>query len=194
MQTGRVKTIVLTGGPCAGKTTLTQVIARVFHQDVVVVPEAASLLFSGGFPRWMEANVKKATQRAIFHVQRELESAFCAKYPDKVLILDRGTVDGAAYWPDTPEDFFHSLGTTLADELGRYDRVLYLESAAKEDYLANLKKNPNRNEDWDEAMRLNERTRSLWSIHPQMVRISKERSFGVKISEVLDLVGKAIKG
>ena len=45
------KKIVLTGGPCAGKTTLTQVIAKAFPKHIVIVPESASLLFSGGFPR-----------------------------------------------------------------------------------------------------------------------------------------------
>ena len=44
--------IVLTGGPCAGKTTMAQILSRAFHGSVVNVPESASLLFSGGFPRF----------------------------------------------------------------------------------------------------------------------------------------------
>ncbi|PMY18520.1 hypothetical protein C1X37_33905, partial [Pseudomonas sp. FW305-3-2-15-A-R2A1] len=63
-----VRKVVLTGGPCAGKTTLTQVIARVFQKHVVIIPEAASLLFTGGFPRWPELEASHATQRAIYHV------------------------------------------------------------------------------------------------------------------------------
>ncbi|MDR3608570.1 MAG: ATP-binding protein [Oligoflexia bacterium] len=189
----QIRKIVLTGGPCAGKTTLTQVIERVFHEDVVVVPEAASLLFSGGFPRWREPEARRAVQRAIYHVQCELEAAFSARYPDKVLILDRGTVDGAAYWTEGTQDYFRSLGTTLTRELTRYDRVLYLESAAEADYLAHVKNNPNRTETWEEAQRLDRQTQQLWAKHPHMSLVRNERSFGLKISEVLGLVEKAIR-
>src|SRR5579862_2997894 len=106
MNPSKTRKIVLTGGPCAGKTTLTQVISRVFHQDIVVVPEAASLLFTGGFPRWAEPEARRATQRTIYHVQSGLEAAYASKYPDKILVLDRGTIDGAAYWTDGTDDFF----------------------------------------------------------------------------------------
>ena len=41
----------------------------------MVVREAATLLYSGDFPRSATAGVKKATQRAIYHVQRNLEDA-----------------------------------------------------------------------------------------------------------------------
>ncbi|MGZ3695296.1 MAG: AAA family ATPase, partial [Bdellovibrionota bacterium] len=44
--------IVLTGGPCAGKTTMVKMIEQAFPASVVGVPEAASLLFNGGFPRF----------------------------------------------------------------------------------------------------------------------------------------------
>ena len=189
-----IKKIVLTGGPCAGKTTLTQVIAKVFHLEVVVVPEAASLLFSGGFPRWQLPDAIEATQRAIYHVQSGLEAAYSAKYPDKILVLDRGTIDGAAYWTKGPEDFFLKLGTSLQDELDRYDRVIYLESAAEQDYLTNVKLNPNRNESWEEAHRLDILTEQLWSRHPRMSLVKNQKSFGVKISEVLASISETIRG
>lgn len=43
--------IVLTGGPGAGKTTAADLYRRQIGEDVVVVPEAATLLHLGGFPR-----------------------------------------------------------------------------------------------------------------------------------------------
>ena len=184
----KVRKIVLTGGPCAGKTTLTEVIARVFHSEVVVVPEAATLLFRGGFPRWTETLVVEATQRAIYRVQLELEEAYSVRHPGKVLVLDRGTVDGAAYWPEGPLKFFEAMNSSLESELTRYSRVLYMESAAKESYLIHKMKNPNRIENWEEAQRLDIETRKLWTSHPQMSVIHNEVSFGSKITQVLDLV------
>ena len=186
------KKIVLTGGPCAGKTTLAQVIARIFENDVVVVPEAASMLFSGGFLRWPEIEARKATQRAVFRTQRELEAAYAAHFPSKILILDRGTVDGASYWPSGSADFFKGLDTTLAQELNRYDRVIYLESASEKDYLANQKKNPNRIESWEEAAQLDQENKKLWNQHSRISLIRNERSFGVKIAEVLEIISQEI--
>lgn len=185
-----IKKIVLTGGPCAGKTTLTRVIEQVFHDQVVVVPEAASMLFSGGFRRWPEPQAQDATQRAIYSVQCELESAYGTHFPGKVLIMDRGTLDGAAYWSTGSKDFFSGIGSSLEMELQRYDLVLYLESAGKEDFLLNTSKNPNRHETWEEARALDEQTRALWSKHPFLLTIHNRHSFDFKISQTLKLISQ----
>lgn len=145
------KRIVLTGGPCAGKTTLVGVIEHTYQGLVAVVPEAASILFSGGFPRWSEEGSKQATQRAIFYVQRQLECTYASKFPERMFIQDRGTIDGAVYWPKGVDDFFSTLNTTLSEQLSHYHRVIYLQSASRENYLAHVKSNPNRTESWEEA-------------------------------------------
>ena len=65
--------IVLTGGPGGGKTTAADLFRREIGEKVVVVPESATLLFSGGFPRSTQPAAASAAQQAIFHVQRHLE-------------------------------------------------------------------------------------------------------------------------
>lgn len=182
------KKIVLTGGPGAGKTTLIQVIAKAFPERVAVLPEAASLLFLGGFPRWSEPEAKMAAQRAIYHVQLELEAAYRAKYPDHFLILDRATIDGAAYWPTIPADFFAAVGSSHERELARYDKVIYLECAGAKSYNVNLHKNPARTETWEEAKSLDDKTKQLWARHPDFHVLTNQRNFGVKIAEVLGLL------
>lgn len=184
--------IVLTGGPCAGKTTLAEMLARAFQHSVVHVPEAASLLFTGGFPRFPERAAREATQRAIFHVQKELEAAYAARFPDRALVLDRATIDGAAYWPEGSDAYFQALGTTIDAELASYDRVIYLESAPEKDYLVHKAANPHRLEDWAEAKRLDLETQRLWSKHPAFVLIRNQRSFAHKVAEVLGAVAGAI--
>lgn len=181
--------IVLTGGPCAGKTTITQVIGRAFPQKIATIPEAATILFSGGFPRWPEKVAIEATQRAIYHLQLELEAAFEAKYPNGILVLDRATVDGAAYWPNGPEDFFQKMGTTLEAELKRYNKVIYLESASEADYLLHKRKNLNRHESWDEAHKLDLVTKQLWTQHPLYTEIPNRKAFSAKVNDVLSEVG-----
>ena len=66
--------IVLTGGPSAGKTSAVDIMHRSDSSRTVVVQEAASLLYRGGFPRSKENLHMICQQRAIFHVQRELEN------------------------------------------------------------------------------------------------------------------------
>lgn len=65
--------IVLTGGPGGGKTTAADLFRREIGERVVVVPEAATLLFSGGFPRSPEIHARRSAQCAIYHVQRNAE-------------------------------------------------------------------------------------------------------------------------
>jgi predicted ATPase len=46
------KTIVLTGGPGAGKTAvLERLVRQEFCAHIQVLPEAAGIVFGGGFPR-----------------------------------------------------------------------------------------------------------------------------------------------
>jgi predicted ATPase len=104
--------IVMTGGPGGGKTTAADLFRREIGERVVVVPESATLLFSGGFPRTDEPKARASAQCAIYHVQKGLEDVQSARYPDRILLCDRGTVDGAAYWPSGADDFFTAVGST----------------------------------------------------------------------------------
>jgi predicted ATPase len=172
--------IALTGGPGGGKTTAADLFRREIGDSVVVVPEAATLLFSGGFPRASAPLARKSAQQAIYHVQTQLENVKAALYPDRVLLCDRGTVDGAAYWPDEPGGFFDAVGTTARAELERYDAVLFFESAAVGD-ISIEGGNPTRIESNAEAVLLDQRLRDLWSKHPRFAVVPHHPSFVKKI-------------
>jgi predicted ATPase len=123
-----LKRVVLTGGPGAGKTAVLELIRQSLCEHVVVLPEAAGIVFGGGFPRTQSVPVRSAAQRAIFFVQRELEAAAGSTNP-AIVLCDRGTVDGAAYWPG-PDTLWSSVGVTRADEIARYDTVIHLRTPA----------------------------------------------------------------
>ena len=173
--------IVLTGGPGGGKTTAADLFRREIGEQVVIVPEAATLVFSGGFPRCAGPPGAYAAQRAIFHVQRNLEDVQSSLYPDRILLCDRGTVDGAAYWPGAPGEFFEALDTTLVLELGRYDGVIFFESAAVGG-MGIEGGNPVRNESLEEAVVLDGKLRKLWEQHPRFILVRHNPSFFKKIS------------
>lgn len=173
--------IVLTGGPGGGKTTAADLFRREIGERVVIVPEAATLLFSGGFPRVTEPGARRAAQCAIYHVQRNLENVQSARFPERILLCDRGTVDGAAYWPDDPAGFFAAVGTTEAEELARYDAVIFFESAAVGG-VAVEGGNPARIESNAEAVDLDRRLRAIWSKHPRFAIVQHNASFFKKLT------------
>lgn len=184
--------VVVTGGPGAGKTTAADLFRRELGERVVVVPEAATMLFSGGFPRDGIAEVQRAAQTAIFHVQRNLEDIQSATYPARVLLCDRGTVDGAAYWPADPHEFFASVGTTLQTELARYDEVIFFETAA----VGGLDiegGNPTRVESTAEAVALHRALLALWSQHPRFTFVPHDPSFLRKITAGLAVLGGIVE-
>jgi predicted ATPase len=173
--------IVLTGGPGGGKTTAADLFRREIGERVVIVPEAATILFQGGFPRSREVHALRLAQSTIFHVQQNLEDVQAALFPGRTLLCDRGTVDGAAYWPGTPDEYFAAVGTTLEAELRRYDAVIFFETAAIAGYSIEGG-NPVRNESLAEAVELDARLRALWSPHPRFILVRHNPSFFKKIS------------
>lgn len=182
--------IVLTGGPGGGKTTAADLLHRELDDRVVLVPEAATILFEGGFPRVGDPDVQRAAQRAIFQVQSNLEDVKRSLYPDLTLVCDRGTVDGAAYWPEVSggaEGFFTDLGTSLEAQLDRYDLVVFFETAATGGRPIRIG-NRHRIESNEEAVALDHRLRAVWSQHPRFHLIPNRASFLAKMNEALDLL------
>ena len=189
--TRRPLRIVLTGGPGGGKTTAADLFRREIGDRVVIVPESATTLFAGGFPRVTETDAQRSLQRAIFEVQRGLEDVQSALYPDRILLCDRGTVDGAAYWPEGPDGFFEKMGSTHTIELARYDAVLFFETAAVGG-IAFEGGNRYRTESNDEALELDRRLRALWSMHPRFHLVPHNASFLRKINVGLAILESVV--
>lgn len=184
--------VVVTGGPGGGKTTAIDLFRREIGDEVVVVPEAATILYTGGFPRSEEVEVRQAIQNAVYHVQINLEAAQAAHYKSHVLLCDRGTIDGAAYWPGESQEFFTSLGTSLQDELARYDAVLFFETAA----VGGIEiegGNPLRIESLQQAILLDEKLKSLWSQHPRFTFVPHDVSFIKKINVGLSELSRIVE-
>lgn len=177
--------IVLTGGPGGGKTTAADLMRREVGDRIVIVPEAATMLFSGGFPRDSEVHARRSVQTAIYHVQRNLEDIHSALYSDRILLCDRGTLDSAVYWPeDGNGDFYDSLSTSFEDELARYDAVIFFETAA----VGNLSiegGNPTRTESIEEAVELDRQLQRIWEKHPNYNFIGHESSFMKKLQNAV---------
>ncbi len=172
--------IVVTGGPGGGKTTALDLFRRELKEKIASVPEAATMIFSGGIERSLDDEVTCAQQIAIFNLQRNLEDVQRKMYPDCLILCDRGCLDGLAYWPGSEEDFFKTMNTSLEDELSRYDAVIFFETAAKsgQEIKSN---NPIRNESEKRAIILDERLQQIWSQHPNFNLVGSSESFIKKV-------------
>ena len=183
--------VVLTGGPGAGKTALLELIRQSFCSHVKVLPEAAGVVFGGGFPREDDPACRRAAQRAIFHVQRELESAGDSHNP-AIVLCDRGTVDGLAYWPGPPEEFWSSLGTTVDGELRRYDAVIHLRTPAPEHGYNH--QNPLRTESATAAAEIDARILQVWQLHPRRFTVESSAEFFEKAARALEILRGELPG
>lgn len=153
-----------------------------FCRHVRILPEAAGVLFSGGFPRSAAPGKLRAVQRAIFRIQRELEAS--VEDEDLAIVLcDRGTVDGAAYWPG-PDSFWDEMGTTPAAEFARYDAVIHLRTPT--DAMGYDFSNPLRVESPIEASRIDARIAELWRGHPSWIEIPAMDDFLAKARRTMD--------
>ena len=182
--------VVLTGGPGAGKTAVLEIVRRHFCEHLAVLPESASIIFGGGFPRWPTDGGRRAAQRAIFHVQTELERLAEEEKSAAVTLCDRGTVDGAAYWPGSPESFFASVGTTQQEQLARYDAVIHLQTPPLDGGYN--RSNPLRIESAAEAMQIDAVIAALWSAHPRRFVVASSDDFLDKAARALGLLREEV--
>jgi hypothetical protein len=86
--------VVLTGGPGAGKTAVLELIHKALCAHVKVLPEAAGVVFGGGFPREDDPGASEPRNAPIYHVQREFEATGDA-HNAAVVLCDRGSRAGA---------------------------------------------------------------------------------------------------
>jgi hypothetical protein len=155
-----------------------------------VVPEAATQIYDKLQTRWDKLDLpgRRDVQRMIYALQIEQEARIERMFPGKTLLLDRGTVDGAAYWPEGPDDYWRDLKTTLEAELARYDAVLFLETAAAKGIYDGDASNACRFEDPAGALRSQQILMQLWEKHPRVIHIPACDDIDEKIDAVKETI------
>jgi predicted ATPase len=182
----RTKLIVITGGPGAGKSAVLEMAKKIFKGNTIILPEAASIIYGGGFFRLPSVSAKAATQRAIYHVQHEMENVVLGEKQWAIGLCDRGTLDGLSYWPLPEQEFWKSLNSTLKEEYARYHAVIHMHSPTDE--MGYNHQNPLRIETALEAHLLDERIAQIWGKHPRYHSIKSNESFLTKAQMALDII------
>lgn len=202
-----IKRIVLTGGPCAGKTTALVRITEYFSNrgyKVFTIPEVPTLFSLGGWS-YLTPNrdLYYEGERAILETQLALEDSFmrlaetCQK--PVLIVCDRGTLDISAYIsPEMWNDITAKAGTDTNALRNRYDAVLHLVSAADgaEQYYTTAT-NAIRYEQMNEeglriARELDKKVIKAWTGHPHLRVINNNDDFNAKLNRVLKEIAHVI--
>lgn len=200
-----VKKIVLTGGPCAGKTTalvrIEQNLISLGYKVFVVGESATELIKSGVRPFGDKCLNLVEFQKIIMLYQLQKEDVYnkvLEQYTNDnvVIIYDRGLLDNKAYITDKEfkevlNYISYNKGKKICEEglLDRYDMVIHLVTAAdgiKESYT--LENNCTRTEGIEEAIDLDKRTKNAWIKHSNLKIINNEETFDIKINNVIQKI------
>ena len=189
----KITKIVLTGGPCAGKTTAMNWIQNNFVKQgykVIFIPETATELITSGFAPW-DTRTNIDFQDIVLNLQLEKEKIFetaVKSLPNEkiLLVCDRGILDNKAYM--SKKDFNNLLKKNRLDEIqlrDSYDAVFHLVTAAKgaKEYY-NLD-NEARTETIEEASRLDDLLISSWTGHPHLRIIDNSCDFEEKMKRLM---------
>jgi thymidylate kinase len=185
--------IVLTGGPCGGKTSALSRVKEYFEKKgkkVVCLTETASELLR-------EGKIPCGKTAVSFHaelVKRQIAKEELASFCD-IVVCDRGALDIRAYLSESEfAEVMEITGSTASELLLRYDAVFHLVTAAngaeKEYTLSN---NNVRSEDAEQAKKLDEKSFAAWAEHKNHTVIDNSTDFNGKMARLISKIEEILK-
>lgn len=186
--------IVITGGPCAGKTTgmsyLEQELSKMGYKIVFLNESATEIILNGLGPGANKTNLD--FERNIIKLQVEKEKLYmeyCKNLPYEniLLVCDRGVMDCKSYMSDF--EFNEALKQLNLDKIqvrDNYDAVFHLVTAAKGAESAyTLSNNQARRETIEEAIIADTKTMNAWTGHPHFRAIDNSTDFETKLKRLV---------
>ena len=202
-----IKRIVLTGGPCAGKTTALVRVIEHFSSlgyKVFTIPEVPTLFTQAGM-NYLTKNhgFFYEGEKATLEIQLALEDKFLRMAQECtepcIIVCDRGAMDISAYMaPEMWTEITRSVGTSTPELRERYDAVLHLVSAADgaEQYYTTAN-NAQRYEQMNEeglriARSLDKKVIHAWKGHPHLRVINNHDDFDAKMRRVIKEISSVL--
>jgi predicted ATPase len=189
------KIIVLTGGPCGGKTTLIkELINNPLSKDkFVTIPEAISYVL-----QTKTSPEEKIFQKLMVEIQLAMENALDKCFDQgKIFICHRGSLDPLAYWQNNnwvDNEFFSFTQSSLIEHYERYHSVIHLQTAAINaiDYY---KQYPiaHRHETAEQSSKLDNLLANVWKDHPNYYLVESNVDWERKRNIFLNLINEICK-
>jgi len=199
----KVWKLVLTGGPCGGKTTGQARLSTFFENlgwKVYRVPETSNVLLPGGV-NFAELSPQAAEnfQENLLKTMLQIETAFfdLADQSSRncLIICDRGAMDASAFI--SRDQWEHILAKNGLDEVeirdNRYNQVIHMVTAAKgaEEFYS-IEDHPSRSEGVELARQLDTRAAEAWVGHPYVDMVDNSSDFDTKINSLISKVAWSI--
>eukprot|EP00927_Polykrikos_kofoidii_P027148 TRINITY_DN23997_c0_g1_i1.p1 TRINITY_DN23997_c0_g1~~TRINITY_DN23997_c0_g1_i1.p1 ORF type:complete len:289 (-),score=59.20 TRINITY_DN23997_c0_g1_i1:245-1111(-) len=208
-----VKRIVVTGGPCGGKSSALSSLGdamKALGIDVYLIPEVPTVLLGGGcvFPGSGGGQKLVDFETALIQLQLQHEKSFTdiarSTGRPSVIFCDRGVMDIAAYLPkESWEEILAAQRMTESSILARYDAVMHLVTAAdgaEAFYKSGSTKDDSgkdvyRQETPEQARKLDEQVLTCWSKHPKVCRVANlNDGFEGKLKRATDFAVEVVGG
>jgi len=198
-----VHMIVLTGGPCSGKSSSLAYLTEKLSDHgylVFVIPETATLIATNGIDRRKMDRTSQVVmyEEAVLDLQLSFEEtykrAISRIFPErkKVILLDRGVMDIKAFVPR--DDFLKMLKRKGLNEItlrDRYHGVIHLVTAAEgAAAFYTAANNGARIETPEEAIRIDRTIRESWLGHPRFKVIDNRGDFEDKIARAFGAISQ----
>lgn len=193
--------IVLTGGPCAGKTTT---IAKVKEDlenlgyHVLLLNECATEVINGGIRPFGDNQVSVFDfQNEVLNLQLFKEKRYLDiidKLPEDtncIILSDRGIMDSKAYLGSELFTKLLDQNNLKEDDLGQqYDMVIHLVTVAanNQNKYNNSTNSARFEEDIDEVLDLDRRTNEVWQKHKNLKRVEATGTIEEKIEKVINII------
>jgi len=189
--------IVLTGGPCAGKTTALNYLQEKlsdYGSRVLVIPEIPTIVIAGGvhdineLPEDKRNGVQVNMITMYYAVRKHFQRLASVLGGNSVIIHDRGIMDFKAYMD--PELFKEVLRLMLGmhelEARDSYDGIMHLVTAAcgAEAFYTIANNKARRERNLDEAKILDEKTLKQWIGHPHLKVIDNSTDFEGKLRRI----------
>ena len=184
-----VTKIVITGGPCAGKSTamskIQEELSKLGYRVFVITESATEIITSGVTPNLI--NFQKHLLQYQLDKEKFYENISNDNEAKTILLLDRGVLDNKIYMqPGEFEAICKELNTSEIELRDNYSAVFHLVTAAKgaEEFYTTAN-NTARRETIEEAAYMDDRGIEAWTGHPHFRVIDNSTDFDNKIKRLL---------
>lgn len=176
-----MRRLVVTGGPCSGKSTLIDALDRSGFKTareaaIEVINDGVSRLGLSEFIHWRKSQLVDF-QLDVDRQQRVIEREFC---PDDIVFCDRSRIDGVAYLRQAGCEVPYSLSKKMMKHYA-IEAVIVLDTITNFD----VRSETGRADDRAYAARIRDELIRTYEDYGYQVMTINEQDFGLRMTEVL---------